>query len=195
MLLFGDAPGSHRDVLGPTTEADFSVGSKIRPCSGDGVQNTVAVPYALKSEESHDNKPDRRVRADGCAKGIIQFREIWLGEVQSNFELKMPTGCRNEKLSFISSPCMGVCHFRPAPASPDYLRCTGEIGCHVHSLQGVDTADDGMSGSVVSVAHPLPSQVTYRQRLFSHNNQPTRSFLISLQLGLRIRSTNDVHLV
>ncbi|CAM9112673.1 unnamed protein product, partial [Ectocarpus sp. 8 AP-2014] len=39
-------------------------------------------------------------------------------------------------------------------------RCTGETGCHMHSLQGVDTADDGMSGSVVSVAHPLPSQAS-----------------------------------
>ncbi|CAM9247557.1 unnamed protein product [Ectocarpus sp. 12 AP-2014] len=38
-------------------------------------------------------------------------------------------------------------------------RCTGETGCHMHSLRGVDTVDDGMSGSVVSVAHPLPSQV------------------------------------
>eukprot|EP00752_Nemacystus_decipiens_P002207 g2098.t1 len=37
--------------------------------------------------------------------------------------------------------------------------CTGEVGCHVHSLQDVDTAEDSMSGSVVSVAHPLPSQV------------------------------------
>lgn len=40
-----------------------------------------------------------------------------------------------------------------------FSRCTGETGCHLHSLQGVNTADDGMSGSVVSIAHPLPSQV------------------------------------
>lgn len=37
--------------------------------------------------------------------------------------------------------------------------CTGEVGCHLHSLQGVETAEDSMSGSVVSIAHPLPSQV------------------------------------
>ncbi|CAM9771595.1 unnamed protein product, partial [Scytosiphon promiscuus] len=36
--------------------------------------------------------------------------------------------------------------------------CSGEIGCHLHSLQDVDTANDSMSGSVVPIAHPLPSQ-------------------------------------
>lgn len=44
------------------------------------------------------------------------------------------------------------------------FRCTGKTGCHLHSLSKVDTAADDMSGSVVPIAHALPSQVRLHTR-------------------------------